>query len=277
MGCLSTLVGGLLAAAINGVIGNRTDAGFLWFWPYILGFGRVVLSWQWLGYVLFVLAVVANFVQSRQTTTLQRLAELDDSLLGLLPELVTAGDRRAVMHSVLSEFLRDATTLFSEVNRASILMPRGEWLYTYVAYGMPSESIERTKFYIGPEEHRIRGVAGMAFVTRTTRIAHMSDQQGAAKSDDGAYIDFAPRRPRLPYRSFVAVPILDGSDSCLGVLCFDSRSRSSFDLQAIRENILPALATRIMAAILIYHRVMRNQSHRGDTSTIGYDTIDIWS
>lgn len=261
-GCLGPALVAAITAAVNGVIGNRTDAGFLWFWPYLLSFSRAVLSWQWLGYVLFVLLLLVSFAQGRQITVLQRLAELDDSLLGLLPELVAADDPHSVMRPLLTQFLRDTTTIFSqELNRASILIPRGEWLQVYVTYGMPAESIERTKFYIGPEPHRLRGVAGTAFVTRTTRIAHMFSQRGDWQSDDPTYIDFEPRRPRLPYRSFVAIPILDGPDTCLGVLCFDSLSRTSFDSRAIRDNILPALATRTLAAILIYRSVVEDRSH----------------
>ncbi len=277
-GCLGTCVVAVITAAVNGVIGNRTDAGFLWFWPHLLNFGRAVLSWQWLGYALFALLLLVSFARGRQITVLQRLAELDDSLLGLLPELVAADDPRAVMRSLLTQFLRDATTIFSqEVNRASILGPRGEWLQAYASYGMPAESVERTKFYIGPEAHRLRGVAGTAFVTRATRIVHMSGQQGDWKSDDSTYIDFESHRPRLPYRSFVAVPILDGPDTCLGVLCFDSLSRTSFDSRAIRENILPALATRTLATILIYRRVIGNQPHGGDGGEEGCDTMNPWT
>lgn len=187
---------------------------------------------------------------------MHQLAELDDSLLRLLPRIAPLDDRAGAMRKLLGEFLRDCTRVFAgDVSRAAILHAEADQLVPWVTYQMPEESVERTRFSIGEEDPtQRRGAAGEAFVTGQLRVVHFSEVDGQWKADDPSYIEFDPARPFPPYRSFVTVPIIGTYNRSIGVLCFDSMDPTIFDPPAIRE-LLSALGQRIAAAILIYREL----------------------
>jgi hypothetical protein len=198
---------------------------------------------------------------SRASAIATKLINMDDSLLRLIPGLVGAknpGVQDAV-HKVLQEYLQDACQLFEEnVSRATIFTVDSseDYLKPWVTYQMPRESIERTKFYIGSEDGRIRGIAGKAYKTKSVLIVRMlQDGSGQWIPSDHDYQNFEPRRPRPPYLSFVAVPILGLSHDCLGILCFDSPSSTAFDSPEL-EGLWLALGNRIASVMLTYRELV---------------------
>jgi GAF domain len=186
-------------------------------------------------------------------TVANRVISSDETLLRLLPGLVNNTDRERAARGLAREYLQDARHVFQEnVARASILRPsqdEPEYLVTWAWYQMPQESRTRTRFYIGPDEGRKRGIAGKAYVMREVQVIHFTQGvSGHWEPDDPDYQVFDNTQTDPLYRSFVAVPILGAEYDCLGVLCFDSPSPTAFDSEGIQDLLL-ALGTRIAAVI----------------------------
>src|SRR5207248_2250654 len=208
--------------------------------------------------------------------TMDNVVKLDDSLLRLLPSLISAKDREDEMKRLLVELLRDVTRAFAgDVNRASILLPdtAKEYLRVWAHYQMPEESIGRTQFYIGKEIDRKRGVAGEVFSDSQLRVVHIQIKEGIGdwKPDSTDYMVFDTKRPYPPYRSFVGVPIVGGEETiaCLGVVCFDSESSTAFDPPEIQDMLL-MLGRRIATALLIYQQLplsFKQQKHLSPIQT----------
>jgi hypothetical protein len=186
------------------------------------------------------------------------LAELDDSLLRLISELVDSRDKATTMRNLQIDFLIDVTKLFRwDVSRASLLRPHSvePYLVRRVSVGMPGPDGGLTEQYIGPDNNTVRGSAGKAFWEKRVIISRMPNpetgEQGNLK--ETAYIEARDRRTYPPYKVCVSVPILaaEGEDTkCLGVYCLDSMRPDVFD--GGKEDILLLLGRRIASAITIY-------------------------
>jgi hypothetical protein len=145
---------GLAGIVINGIVGNRADAGFLWFIPVAR---RVLLADLtldvWAIALLVALLTVFQLclffiLNARHRAQVESgvvrlreeqedlsalsnaisLVEMDDTLLRLLPRLAKAPNREEAIKKVLTELLRDATRVFGgDVSRGMILreMARG--------------------------------------------------------------------------------------------------------------------------------------------------------
>ena len=252
----------VLTAAATGIIGNRADTLFVWLWEQFTA-AMTLSAWPW-----FIVVVVLsgslvflwqrNKVLKRGLTAMNNVVLLDDSLLNLLPSLVSAKEREGEMRRFLEELLRDASRAFAgDVHRAVILLPdaSGEYLKVWAHYQMPEVSVIRTKFYIGKEIDRKRGVAGEVFLDRRLRIEHFTESKGSWKSESNSYIVFDAMRPYPPYRSFICAPIIgEKATYCLGVVCFDSESSTVFDSQEAK-NLLLYLGRRIAAVLLVYRQL----------------------
>jgi hypothetical protein len=256
-----------LGAAVTGIIGGRSDFLFVWLWEQSIVF---IPSHTWFlliisAFLLILALCVIGYIWrryeilSRGLDTLKHLVELDDSLLRLLPDLMSAKDRESEMKRLLEELLQDMTRAFAgNVHRASILLPDAtkEYLRVWVHYQMPEVSVEQTKFYIGKDADRKRGVAGEVFLAGRLRVVHIDiDREGNWCADSKDYMVFNPKRPYPPYRSFINVPFGSKEDSatCLGVVCFDSESPRVFDSPEIQDMLL-MLGRRIAVALLIYQQ-----------------------
>lgn len=187
---------------------------------------------------------------------MQELIKLDDSLLRLLARLTLGSNYETRIKRLLREFLMDATRLFAtQVNRAYILRvdPNDQQsLAPWVDYQMSRESLERTRFYIGQDADKPRGVAGEAYIQHRILVCRF-DRNG--QPDSQCYVVFDARRPKPPYESLVAVPIMSPDNVCVGVLCFDSVQRETFDSAEVQE-MLSSLAGRLGSALVVYHQVL---------------------
>jgi hypothetical protein len=219
-----------------------------------------IRSWYW--------RTVAADAQTRFNTALNvanRLIASDETLLQLLPGIITDRGRDASAKRVLQGYLRDSQRIFEEsVSRATVLRPdshsaatSSEHLRPWVSYQMPEDSLRHRKFYIGHDSTKPRGVAGKAFATQRVQIVHIShDASGHWRADDPDYQVFDTMRPFPPYQSFAAVPILGAVHECLGVVCFDSPSSTAFDFEGATDLLL-ALGNRIAAVIRIHEDFLR--------------------
>jgi hypothetical protein len=142
------------SAVVAGIIGNRADFLFVWLWGLIVtAVTAGLLAWV---IILLLLLLTSwsllaclwwrNKSLSRGLDTIDNVVKLDDSLLRLLPSLISAQDREGEMKRLLVELLRDATRAFGgDVNRASILLPdtSRDHLRVWAHYQMPEESVAR--------------------------------------------------------------------------------------------------------------------------------------
>src|SRR5579875_343431 len=272
---LSAAAAFIFLAAASGVIGNAVYAFLPWVEKQA---GKLVQmnTWPWIILVIVLLLCLCACVywwdrSSNAIKTLTDVCDLDDSLFRLLSILIaTSNDREAHMQRLMKELLRDATRPFGRfVHRASIFLPDmrtgGDYLFMWATYQMPAESASRTRFYIGKEPNRARGIAGETFLDAQIRVGHIIEDkahQSRWKCDQSCYVVFDKDRPFPPYRSMIAVPIIglvpDGSNGisngCLGVLCFDSEHPTIFDNPATRQLLL-VFGRRIAAALLIYQKL----------------------
>jgi hypothetical protein len=201
-------------------------------------------------------------ILDKELGTLEKVVKLDDSILRLLPNLISPKDRENEVRRLLKKLLEDTCGTFAgDVDRASLYLPDpktgNEYLTFWEGYQMPRESILRTRFYIGAKAvDKVRGLAGEAFFYHQVRVGHINKENNRWHADNSSYIDFDKTRPYPPYRSLVSVPLIVGENAsdCLGVMCFDSENATAFDSSEVQAMLLK-LGARIAAVLLIYQQL----------------------
>ncbi len=183
-GALIALGGTILTMIVGGIIGGRADALFVALWM-IVSASFTANSWPWIIVIVLALALAACIYLWRQNATLMnsqlaalskqreslssavatkdakiqalskerdtldtldKVVKLDDSILRLLPNLVSAKDRENEMRGLLKKLLEDNCGTFAgDVDRASLYLPDpklgNEYLTFWEGYQMPPESI----------------------------------------------------------------------------------------------------------------------------------------
>jgi transcriptional regulator with GAF, ATPase, and Fis domain len=265
LGILWPIIATLLTLALSGVVGNRADSALLQLLPFFQQIVSVSVA-RWLIVMVVLLPSLAigiplgltAFLYYRSQQAAINLVKLDDSLLRLLSSFKQNQDREAAAILLFQEFLEDTLELFTDGCRISILRPDGdnsEHLTIWQSLRVPSETIQRTQFYVGSDSDNKRvGIAGLAFKQQTLKIVHLSWQKDKWSQDDKNYYDFVNRTTQksMPYRAVVAVPIVDNTNpnKCLGVLCLDSMNEQAFDSKRVQDG-LRSVADRISAILLI--------------------------
>lgn len=247
------LVWPVFLLAVGGVVGNRADSAFLDFLPFLSD--TTVNLWIVLLACLFVVApavgVAAHYYRSQRVAI--QFIRLDDTLFRLLSTTNVGSDPEEVTRRLIEEFLEDTLELFADGCRIHLLRPDPsdtDYLKIWHSRGIPPETIERSRFYIGAQDNIKRGVAGKAYLDKQIRVVKIRVEKDRRIASSKEYISFVDKRKRIPYRSFVAVPITDADQESLGVLCIDSRATDTFDPMPIR-NLLGNVADRLAATILI--------------------------
>jgi hypothetical protein len=262
-GILWPVTATLLTLALSGVIGNRADSALLQLLPFFQQIVSVSVA-RWLIVMVVLLPSLAigiplgstAFLYYRSQQAAINLIKLDDSLLRLLSSFKQNQDKKAAETLLFREFLEDTLELFTDGCRISILLPNddSELLTIWQSLRVPPETIHRTKFYIGSEDNKRVGIAGLVFKQQILKVAHLSWQKNQWLPDNPDYYIFVQRSTRksMPYRAVVAVPIVDNTDpsQCLGVLCLDSMNEKAFDSRKVQDG-LRAVADRISAILLI--------------------------
>ncbi len=269
----------VLLAIVNGIIGNRADAIFLLMVDQVAKSLSASL-WPWIVTLILLLVIpgiVLRWFQERKSLTYDLenlryklegkdiLVRLDDSLLRLLPSLISATDVDDEVHKLIKKVLRDVTKAFpKDIPRGSLFRPDapGEYLTLWEFNGaMDDESRVRKKFYIGSARSDVkRGVAGEAFCAKELLVTRIEEVANECKwkANREYYICFEPDEdgtfiPYPPYRSFICAPIIVET-ACLGVLCFDSNNISIFDNAEVQE-MIQLLSRRIGSVLLIYQKL----------------------
>lgn len=261
---LSYLAGGIGGVLILGILANAlydlsrfsiiatlnavSEVGWAW-----------ILTTTLLIAVIFILALV-SWSLNESWSMANRLTELDDSLLRLLPSIVSGPDLHERVRRVLEEFLRDCAAIFGkDLQRAILLTPSGDELVPLAGFEMSERTMQTRRFYVGSEDSsKVIGTAGRAYHERRLRVVNLRRTNGRWVADDSDYAVFDHDRPHPPYVTFAAVPLLWGNE-CLGVICFDSNTPRIFEAQRTQD-LLYALGRRAAATIMLYKRLKNSDS-----------------
>jgi len=255
---LRAWISGLSIIFITAVVTVYVEKVLPWF-ERIITFSLIVRIW-WLLIAAVAIIVPPIFAALSYQSAHQRansLNALDDSLLRLIPQLVSSRTRveaDAAMGALLEEFLRDVIEIFAGAYRGSIMRSapqHPDYLYIWKSIGMPAESVIQIRFYIGDDEtDKLRGCAGETYRDHESRFVHFLEKSGKGESDNPCYKRF-PKPTRSPTRSFAVIPIIGSNNNSLGVLCIDSVNQTAFDLSIIQD-LLFELGSRIAVAVEIY-------------------------
>lgn len=252
----------LLVAAFSGIVGNRADSVFIAYLPYLID--TQISLWIVL-LIFFPIVISAIWFAIRNYRSQQaaiKFVRLDDTLFNNLSSIDRSIDLNEAEKNIINAFLEGTLELFADGCRIHILRPDPQdnsYIKIWHSYGIPRETVDRTQFYVGiPSPDRRSGIAGKSYREKKIYVVKIEarNRQIVAKtnhctSDD--YISFAVNRREVPYKSFISVPIIDGSSNSLGVLCIDSRATNTFDPKAIRD-LIDTVAVRIATIIAIFEK-----------------------
>ncbi len=278
-------------AVAGGVIGGVAYDLIKWAWePISNSIKSDPLAWVFIVLLLLGLSTLAfsvwltrrelRVVQSKAEETLRvtrgevegahdladTINKFDLFLLGLLSTFFASTQNLETgMKYLMKMALTLAVQSVKDVRRAGLFLPdvTGE-LSIQEHYGLPEESVKRTKGYGGQVPTGVqRGVTGKVFKERKLTIVHFVETKtGEWKADDDSYIYSNKelvngKEVILPisYRSLVCIPLIkDGVQEPLGVVSFDSMNPQAFDSP---ETIgrLQALGDRFVAILLIYQNI----------------------
>ncbi|MBD2337987.1 GAF domain-containing protein [Calothrix sp. FACHB-156] len=252
-----TFLGTLSLIAINGILGNRADAGFLQVIPLLYKTINIPI---WISIVVLLstvfplLIACQYYYKAHQIAT--KLNKLDETLLLLLPKLYVTPDINEALKRLLEEFLSRTIDLVHLLDGCGIAVygpdhNDRDYLTTWCQLESPNENKEKARFYVGNNPNQKRGVAGNTFVDKTRHIVHLVKKNGEWQADNHEYIFLVDSRSRRrAYTALITVPIIGDANESLGVLCLYSNNITAFDSTAVQD-LLSAIAGRLSAAMLV--------------------------
>jgi len=211
------------------------------------------------------------YVQNHQSEIFV-LSSLDDSLLRLLPGLVTTdrhepcanGQELEVrMDRIVKSFLDDANSMVfhGRARRGLVFCPddKRERLIIRYKYGWVMDDLVQMGFRI--DKGMFEGIVGEAYGKGETIVAHRRVENGQYRWDRDSYVPRVENRSVPQYNAIVCVPIIATSrslaeDNRLGAVCFDSADMDIFDPPEVRET-LEKLARHLATSLQIYGKLLQ--------------------
>lgn len=211
-------------------------------------------SWLVIGFSGFVIGLVLYvwwYYRSKikifniQEDILAGLIELDQTLLTLIESF----DRNTITSGYNQSDLNPLDKLFdvlfvniqkvfnNDFLRGSILIPdeEGEFLKVVAQHEMSELSLKPNRFYIGDKRRLPTGIAGQTYLDGIPRVVRFTHENGISKPDvQNLYIS-DPERPRVAYNTLVCIPIKEGNQDPIGVMCLDSQNREAFQSKVILD------------------------------------------
>lgn len=191
------------------------------------------------------------------------LLDVVDSLLILLPGLITTKNLHKFMHDLLADTTKVITNTVPGVYGASLYLPEGkDYLKIWEAYQVPEDSRKNASCYIGPNPDVRRGVAGECFCEKAVLVAHQTDKVDKNKDvifDRESYLHFGKQGTYPAFASFICVPVKAESGDCLGVLCFDSLHLTVFDNIGLQK-ALQRLGQIVAHMFILYDGLEKQQT-----------------
>ena len=260
---------------ITGVVANRVDALFFSSNPQPKAlFLANLIPWCIAGILLICIFVVL-YLRWSDRKTWEKLFILNEVLLRYPPNLIGNDDLDERLQKLIDILLTySLQKLFPGSRRAILLLPDSRRNNDYLIISHSSgiyHSFEMVdEFYIGNDEDKIeqRGIAGKAFKEQKPFLVHLRiTSENKLDVDDNDYkpIKYTGNEDgdSPPYKSLVCIPVLDGSPmskapkKSLGVLCFDSHNRNTFDSYVSKKR-LELLTKHICAAFRTYNALRNN-------------------
>lgn len=196
------------------------------------------------------------------------LNSLDDSLLRLLPALITTDKHGPGSHEQELE-TRMERIVNSSMEKANNMVFRGraqkgllfclddagEQLVIRHKYGWVTDIQGFRRLAPGVFE----GVVGEVYRKGEIIVAHRREANGQYRWDRDTYVPRGGNEGPPPYNAIVCVPIIGTShssteDNRLGVLCFDSADVDLFDPPEIKET-LEKFARHLATSLQIYSKL----------------------
>lgn len=235
-------------------------------WPAVVVFAVLSLFYGWLFWLYRrrLLRGVADVEDA-----LRKTEKLTDAQLGFIVNTASYVRKRLEPTSdikpVFEVFLRNLTEIFSNtICRASILLPdskRGS-LEVFAHCNMPFASLTPGRFPIDNRFATKWSVAGHTYLRREVVVIKVFKQGGVWTTNRPDLYQFRTSNMVEPaYRSFASVPIMDSGDRCLGVLCIDSTTETTFDGESVTE-LLYDLGVNVAAGLVIRQHMPRSRKIR---------------
>lgn len=204
--------------------------------------------------------------KDKEIEVLTRIAELDDSVFELLPNLSGHRSQDAYIRRLVREFLADVNVVFNDViSHAAVLWPdpQDRNLVPWVSYRISAEGRRQLRFRFQSASASERGVPGQTFLDRRLRLVHIMesekgrhaeiftwDQQVWMPDDATSFREFRRLRHVPRFQALVTVAIVGRRGTTLGVLCLYSEDQTMFDSPEIADLLL-SLGIRLATIMLL--------------------------
>lgn len=271
-----------LVAIITGVIANRVDALFFSSNPQPKAlFLANLIPWCIAG--LFLLCIfVLLYLRWSDRKMWEKLFLFNEILLRYPPNLIGMDDLDERFRRLIDILLTFALQKLFPGSRRGVLMTpdssrNNYYLIIYHSSGIQHEYEKGDEFYIGNDENQMdkRGIAGKAFKELKQFLVHIdvtTDNKLVKDDDDYIVIKYKGSEDGdiPPHKSLICFPILDGSPTAkapkepLGVVCFDSQHRNTFD--SYESNKRLELLTKHICAAFRTHSFLRQKLSSGSQS-----------
>lgn len=248
----------IATAALAGIIGNRADRNL----PELAPLFQWILSFRLFFIVLPaclipMMLLLVHYYSAHKISS--KLNQIDDRLIRLMPSLyleeIIQAQRERSIERIVGDLQREVLSLFNSFHDSgvAIYLPaedNPDYLVIWKHHSTPNEADSRLSFYIGYDGARntptgARGIAGETFLDGQTRVVHLDRNQ---VPDNAAYI--GSPIGRVGYKSLICAAIIKETPEqrALGILCFYSRSRDTFDSQST-QRLVEGLARRFCAVL----------------------------
>ncbi|MBM7846263.1 GAF domain-containing protein [Herpetosiphon giganteus] len=264
------LITSLIRIAFEGVLGNRADGLFVSIVSFNL---RNTLIWIGLAILVLIGYKVYNMkryyeneiskmrnnyeILNKRKDLGDKMSLIRQSILQFIYTIAIRLDQakdREKFNEITNRILRDiADVLPDRQFRISIFMrdkKEPDYLTRWKSSGIPSETLEKPRFYIGNQTNIRRGIAGKSYMMGKPYNVTIEYSKGERIVSDLDYKDFGPSTGNKKYRAFRVIP-LKNDNECIGVISFDSMDKNVFDDPSITET-LDDLSNQIAIAILLY-------------------------
>jgi hypothetical protein len=130
-----------------------------------------------------------------------------------------------------------------------------EYLLIWDWHGWFNEnSKNQIKFYIGPSKPGWqRGIAGDSYLNLKVLVAHVDIENNKWNANVDSYVSFEEAGSLPSHHSLICIPAITKQDSkdCLGIICFDSKIKETFDNSQTQE-MLQFISRKVTDVLLIY-------------------------
>ena len=264
----SPLLVPILLMIVSGIIVNRADVLFENLLPFIDNIIKIKI-WFFVIILMFISipSILTSVHYYRAHKVAIKLNQLDEELLSLVrefkktyrsPNLRNNPDPDAVnaLKRLINLVLNRTVEVFYLFCECSVEVYLREPSNSQFLISWCRDTTSRfphtfPKVFVGNSDQTKNGIVGHAFLTCNLKVVHILKKNGEWVADNQEYIFINEQKivRQFPYRTLIAVPIMNGSD-CQGVLCLYSMDTKVFDTKSVQELVM-SIAGRIGSVLVI--------------------------